>query len=199
MKALNSATPESLRVPCPTTNIGRPVMTASPYSLSVFALFGVRNLCSHYLCTCKSSVRPLISAGGDHPSADDPRLAGSDHEQAVHVDHCGFEVGEGGQDRALVGTAGVANHSDRGGWRPVFGQQLQGATPLPVPFGATRVVAEQHEVTPCGCGDSSLDHRPRGVQIGQAEVAVVMSERGTQHCGSGQPGRYTRHTEQIER
>ena len=39
MNALNSATPESLRVPWPTTNIGSPVMKSSPYCCSCTRTF----------------------------------------------------------------------------------------------------------------------------------------------------------------
>src|SRR5215203_4970137 len=56
----------------------------------------------------------MAPSGPDAAVRSDAGLARADDQQAVHLDGCRVEVGEGGGRQALARTADVATHDDRG-------------------------------------------------------------------------------------
>src|SRR5215212_1993352 len=56
----------------------------------------------------------IAASGPDAAVRSDAGLARADDQQAVHLDGCEVEVGEGGGRQGLARTADVATHDDRG-------------------------------------------------------------------------------------
>lgn len=133
------------------------------------------------------------SRGGDHGGAAGTggQVAGgggADHDQGVHVDHVGVEVGQGREGDLLVGPVGLLDHGDRGGGRAVGGEHGQCIGKVVQPGAAARVVQHGDQVGLCGGADAGEDGVPVGVQVGQRDGGVVVAQGCAEDGGGGEAG-----------
>ena len=75
---------------------------------------------------------------------------------------------------------------------------VQRGAELPVPVPAARVVEAGDQVGRGRRGHPPLDHRPRGVQVGQRDQHVVVPERGPEQRRGGQRGGHPGHPDHLD-